>query len=99
VQIAPGSPVVLNNFFGGASPDNGGNNFMFVDNADYNALAEEAKVASPEETCGLWQDAEAALLDRFDVFPMAENIVPTYVSGAEIERTDVILPTAIRMVG
>ena len=99
VQIAPGSPVVLSNFFAGNSPDNGGNNFMFVENEAYNALAEEASSASPEETCGLWQEAEAELLKRFDVFPLAENIVPTYVSGAVIERTDIILPTAIRMVG
>lgn len=99
VQIAPGSPVILDLFFGGATPDQGGLNFMFVDNPEYNALAEQAKVASPEEACGLWQQAETELIERFDTFPVIDNILPNWQSGAVFEQPNFITPTSIRMLG
>lgn len=99
VQIAPGGPVIVNTFFGGETPDKGGNNFMFVDNPEYDALAEQAKTASPEETCDLWQQAEAKLIERTDVFPIADAQDFMYLNGAEVERPNFIRPTSIRMVG
>ncbi|MBM3715080.1 MAG: ABC transporter substrate-binding protein, partial [Actinobacteria bacterium] len=99
VQIAPGSPVVLDLFFGGATPDQGGLNFMFVDNPEYNALAAEAKTAAPDEACGLWQQAERELIDRFDTFPVIDNILPNYQSGAVFEQPNFLNPTSIRMLG
>ena len=99
VQIGPGSPVVLALFFQGATPDKGGLNFMFVDNPEYNALAEQAKVATPEEACGLWQDAEKELIERFDTFPVIDNILPNYQSGAVFDQPNFIMPTTIRMLG
>ena len=63
------------------------------------AVAAEASSASPEETCGIWQDAEAELINRFDVFPVTDNILPTYQSGAVFEQPNFIQPTSIRMLG
>ena len=99
IQIAPGSPVVLALFFAGATPDEGGLNFMFVDNPEYTALAEQAKTASPEEACGLWQQAEQELIERFDTFPVIDNILPNYQSGAVFDQPNFIMPTTIRMLG
>lgn len=99
VQVAPGGPTVLSTFFAGATPEDGGLNFMFVDNPEYNDLVEQAKAATPEETCALWQQAETELIERFDVFPIVDNILPTYMNGATFEMPNFIIPTSIRMVG
>ncbi len=97
IQIAPGGPLVLSTFFAGASAAEGGLNFMFVDNPEYKALVEEASQATPEDTCGIWQDAEKELIERYDVFPVADNILPTYQSGAVFDQPNYIPPTTIRM--
>jgi len=97
VQIGAGSPIVLSLFFAGATPDQGGLNFMFVDHPEYNEVVEQAKVASPDDTCGLWQQAETMLVERFDVFPIIDNILPTYQVGAVFEQPNFIMPTTIRM--
>ncbi len=99
IQIAPGSPIVLALFFDGATPADGGLNFMFVDNPEYTALAAQAKVATPDEACGLWQQAEKELIERFDTFPVIDNILPVYMSGAVFEQPNFLLPTSIRMLG
>jgi peptide/nickel transport system substrate-binding protein len=99
VQVAPGGPAVLSLFFAGATPDAGGLNFGWVDNPEYNALVAEASQASPEEACGLYLDAEAELINRFDIFPLADNILPTYMNGATFDQPNFIMPTTIRMVG
>lgn len=99
IQVAPGGPLVLSTFFNGAMPTDGGLNFMWVDNPEYSALVDEASSASPEDTCGIWQDAEAELMERFDVFPVTDNILPTYQSGAVFDQPNYIQPTSIRMLG
>ncbi|GAA5064958.1 peptide/nickel transport system substrate-binding protein [Thermocatellispora tengchongensis] len=99
VQIAPGGPVTVSTFFAGATPDKGGNNFMFVDNPEYEALVKQASTASPETTCDLWQQAEAKLIERTDVFPLADNELRTYLSGVRLEQPNFVMPTTIRMLG
>jgi len=99
VQVAPGGPVILSTFFDGATPDQGGLNFMWVDNPEYSALVAEASSATPEDSCGIFQDAEKQLIERFDVFPVIDNILPTYQSGAVFEQPNYIQPTSIRMLG
>jgi peptide/nickel transport system substrate-binding protein len=99
VQVAPGGPVILSSFFAGATPDKGGNNFMFVDNPEYEDLVKQANAATPEETCGLWQQAEAKLIERTDVFPLADNELRTYLSGVTLEMPSFVVPTTIRMLG
>ncbi|WP_205855680.1 ABC transporter substrate-binding protein [Phytoactinopolyspora endophytica] len=97
VQIAPGSPNVLSTFFAGETPDDGGLNFIFVDNPEYEALVERARGASPDEACEIWQEAEKELIERFDAFPVIDNILPTYQSGAVFDQPNYIQPTTIRM--
>ncbi|CAH0260041.1 Oligopeptide-binding protein AppA [Microbacterium oxydans] len=99
VQIAPGGPVLLSVFFDGATPDAGGLNFMFVKNPEYSTLVAEASSATPDEACGIWNDAEKELIERFDVFPVIDNILPTYQSGAIFDQPNFIQPTSIRMLG
>lgn len=97
VQVAPGSPPVLASFFAGDTPEEKGNNFMFVDNPEYEALVTQAAEATPEETCDLWQQAEAKLVERTDVFPLADNELATYFSGAKLTSDIFNSPTEIRM--
>ncbi|OZM76481.1 ABC transporter substrate-binding protein [Pseudonocardia sp. MH-G8] len=100
IQLTPSSPVVLSLFFLGGTSENGGYNFMAVDNPEYEALAQQAFTAgSSEQACGLWQQAERELVDRVDVFPLAETRTPTYMSGATFEMPGSIAPTSIRMLG
>jgi peptide/nickel transport system substrate-binding protein len=100
VQLAPGSPVVLSLFFYGETSEDGGYNFMAVENPEYNDLAAQAFEAPDAETaCGLWLDAEKELIDRVDVFPLAETESPTYMSGATFDMPGTIAPTTVRMLG
>lgn len=100
IQLIPGSPVVLSLFFLGETSENGGYNFMAVENPEYEALAAQAFTApSAEEACTLWQRAERELVDRVDVFPLAETESPTYMRGATFEMPGSIAPTSIRMLG
>ena len=100
IQLAPSSPVVLSLFFLGATSENGGYNFMDVQNEEYNALATEAFTAADSETaCDLWLQAEKELIDRVDIFPLAETDSPTYMSGVTFDMPGGIAPTTIRMQG
>ncbi|HEY0189046.1 MAG TPA: ABC transporter substrate-binding protein [Cellulomonas sp.] len=100
IQLAPGSPVVLSLFFLGATSEDGGYNFMAVDNPEYDTLAEQALVASDADTaCGLWLEAEKELIDRVDTYPLADTVTPTYLNGATLEMPGSIMPTSIRMLG
>lgn len=100
VQLAPGSPVVLSLFFLGAHSEEGGYNFMAVDNPEYDALAEQALVAPDADTaCGLWLEAEKELIDRVDTFPAGDTVSPTYLNGVELEMPGSIMPTTVRMLG
>ncbi|MCW4385357.1 ABC transporter substrate-binding protein [Salinibacterium sp. SYSU T00001] len=99
IQISSGGPLIQHMFYGGETPDNGGYNFMFVENPEYEALAQQAMTASPEETCDYWQQAEKELIERVDVAPLADNILPTYMNGAVFEQPGYITPTSIRMLG
>jgi peptide/nickel transport system substrate-binding protein len=100
VQITPGSPVVLATFFDGADPENGGLNFMFVENPEYEALAAQARVAESEDAaCALWREAEAELIERYDAFPVSDMLVRTYMTGYTFEMQNYIIPTSLRVEG
>lgn len=98
IQIPAAGPVALSKNFAGATPDQGGLNFMFADNPEYNELAKQAQTAeSSEAACEIWRDAEKELIERFDVFPVMDTIRPTYQSGAVFEQPNYVQPTTIRM--
>ncbi|MFC7623027.1 ABC transporter substrate-binding protein [Microlunatus sp. GCM10028923] len=96
VLVGSGFPSFIANFFGGEPPPNG-NNFMFVDNPDYNRLAKQAASASPEETCPLWVQAEVALVERFDVIPVVDLVEPVFANKAEFAFRGTLDPTSIRL--
>lgn len=100
IQLAPGTPVTLSLFFLGATSENGGYNFMDVQNEQYKAIAAQAATApDPETACGLWQDAEKELVDRVDIFPLAQTKSPTWFKGATAEMPGYVSAPTIRMVG
>ncbi|MGO1849226.1 MULTISPECIES: ABC transporter substrate-binding protein [unclassified Microbacterium] len=98
IQIGVGSPVTQNLFYGGASPEDGGLNFMGVDDDEYNALAEQAgSAADADEACEYWSEAEKLIVEKFHTLLLTGTIRPTYMSGAEFEFTDYLQPVTIRM--
>ncbi|MGM1017917.1 MAG: ABC transporter substrate-binding protein [Actinomycetota bacterium] len=98
IQIGVGSPVTQDLFYGGASPEDGGLNFMGVVDDEYNALADQASsAADPDEACGYWQEAEKLVVEKFHTFLLTGTERPTYMSGATFEVTDYIQPSTIRM--
>lgn len=100
IQLAPSSPVVLSLFFLGETSENGGYNFMAVENEDYNTLAEQAFQAEDSDSaCDLWLQAEKELIDRVDTFPLADTVSPTWLKGVTLEMPGSIAPTTIRMLG
>ncbi|WP_432515097.1 ABC transporter substrate-binding protein [Kineococcus sp. SYSU DK001] len=100
IQLAPGTPVTLSLFFLGETAENGGYNFMAVQNDAYEQIAAQAATAPDADTAyGLWQDAEKELVDRVDIFPLAQTTSPTWFSGATADLPGYIAPSTIRMVG
>ena len=98
IQIGVGSPVTQDLFYGGAFPEDGGLNFMGVDDPEYNALADQARAAAnPEEACSYWTQAEEVVVENFHTFLMAGTESPTFMNGATFEITDYIQPVTIRM--
>lgn len=98
IQIGVGSPVTQNLFYGGASPEDGGLNFMGVVDEDYLSLAAQAEsAADADEACGYWKQAEKLVVENFHTFLLTGTIRPTYMSGASFEITDYIQPVTIRM--
>ncbi|GGL42543.1 ABC transporter substrate-binding protein [Phycicoccus endophyticus] len=100
IQLAPGTPVVLSLFFLGDTSEQGGYNFMDVQNTAYNDLATQAMSApDADAACDLWQSAEKELVDRVDVYPLAQTTSPTFFTGATADVPWGIAPTTIRMLG
>lgn len=98
IQIGVGSPVTQDLFYGGASPEDGGLNFMGVDDPEYKALAQQARVAADEAAaCELWKEAEKVVVENTHTFLLAGIELPTYESGASFDVTDYLQPITIRM--
>lgn len=98
IQIGVGSPVTQDLFYGGAFPEDGGLNFMGVNDPEYVAFADQARAAAtPEEACDSWQQAEKVVVESFHTFLMAGTEAPTFMNGATFEITDYIQPVTIRM--
>lgn len=98
IQIGVGSPVTQDLFYGGASPEDGGLNFMGVVDDEYNALADQARASSDaEEACGYWEQAEQVVVESFHTFLLTGTIRPTFMSGATFEFTNYLQPVTIRM--
>jgi len=98
IQIGVGSPVTQDLFYGGAFPEDGGLNFMGVNDPEYVAHADQARAAAtPDEACESWEQAEKVVVESFHTFLMAGTEAPTFMNGATFEITDYIQPVTIRM--
>lgn len=97
IQISSGGPTIQHAFYGGATPDEGGLNFMATDSAEYDEIAERAFTAAPDEACGHWEEAERLLVEDFHTYPVAGTVLPTFMNGAVFEETSYIQAPSIRM--
>ncbi|MFL1380031.1 MULTISPECIES: ABC transporter substrate-binding protein [unclassified Nocardiopsis] len=97
IQISSGGPTIQHAFYGGATPDEGGLNFMATDSAEYDEAAALAFTAAPDEACGYWEDAERILVENFHTFPLTGTVLPTFMNGAVFEETSYIQAPSIRM--
>lgn len=97
IQVSSGEPTIQDAFYGGATPEKGGLNIMATNDKDYDAAAKRALSASPDEACGLWEEAEKILVDNFHTFPTTGTELPTFMNGAVFEETSYIQAPSIRM--
>lgn len=97
IQISSGGPTIQHSFYGGATPDKGGLNFMATESDEYDEVAEKAFTATPDDACKRWQDAEQLLVEDFHTFPLAGTVLPTFMNGAVFEETSYIQAPSIRM--
>ncbi|PSL00315.1 peptide/nickel transport system substrate-binding protein [Murinocardiopsis flavida] len=97
IQISSGGPTIQHAFYGGATPDKDGLNFMATSSDEYDEIAERAFSAAPDEACGHWEDAERLLVEEFHTFPLAGTVLPTFMNGAVFEETSYIQAPSIRM--
>nr|WP_246278855.1 ABC transporter substrate-binding protein [Phytohabitans rumicis] len=90
-------PATLVPFLSGATPPKG-LNYGFIDNPVYAKLVGEAPALPQPEACAKWVAAEAALVNRADVVPMADNLQPVFGKGATFDAySDSIHPDSVRM--
>ncbi|MFC6082714.1 ABC transporter substrate-binding protein [Sphaerisporangium aureirubrum] len=76
-----------------------GTNFAAIDNDGYLAAATKAMGATGADGCKDWFAAEQALYESADLVPFANNVIPTFLKGAELSIVGSIVPTSIRMLG
>ncbi|MFE7226657.1 ABC transporter substrate-binding protein [Nocardioides sp. NPDC057577] len=86
-------------FLSGPAPAEGGNNFAGIANTGYDAAVKTAMAKNGAEGCADWLAAEASLFESYDVVPFANNLLPFFSQGAELEVVGGVVPTSIRMLG
>jgi peptide/nickel transport system substrate-binding protein len=86
-------------FLSGPGVKDGGTNFAGIDNADYAAGVQKAMAQNGAEGCADWLAAEGKLYAANDVIPFANNLLPFFSKGAELEVVGNVVPTSIRMLG
>lgn len=84
-------------FLSGPGPADGGNNFAGIANAGYDAAVKTAMGKNGAEGCSDWLAAEASLFEAHDMVPFANNLLPFFSKGAELEVVGGVVPTSIRM--
>lgn len=85
-------------FFSGPIPPQG-RNAGAVDNPEYRRLVAQASAMPDEASCPVWQQAEAALVKRADVFAVAETTAIWFSGKARfrVAADTTIVPTSIRL--
>lgn len=85
-------------FFSGPLPPQG-RNAGAIDNPEYLRLVGQASAIPDEASCPVWQQAEAALVKRADVFAVAETTAIWFTGKArfQVAANTTIVPTSIRL--
>lgn len=90
-------PSQLVPFVSGPLPPQG-TNFAHVQNSQYDSLTAKAASMAGDAGCPSWTAAESALLERLDVVPFANTVVPTFGDNTRFEISQgAIKPSSIRM--
>jgi peptide/nickel transport system substrate-binding protein len=91
-------PFQYSDFFGGPSPQNGGDNFGRIDNPQFDKLSTEALATQGTAGCSLWNQAQEALMARADVIPISTLPDPFYLHDATMQAVGVLeVPSSIRL--
>lgn len=90
-------PSQIGPFVSGPKPP-AGTNFAHIENARYASQAAEAAKLPGDSGCATWLAAETALLERLDVVPYINSVIPTFGSNAKFKiNFGTIEPSSIRM--
>lgn len=84
-------------FLSGPGLADGGTNFSGIDNPDYSAAVEAAMAKNGAEGCADWLAAESALFAGNDMVIFANNLLPFFMKGAEMEVIGSVVATSIKM--
>jgi peptide/nickel transport system substrate-binding protein len=90
-QIAP--------FLSGPGVKDGGNNFSGITNSDYDAGVKTAMSKNGADGCQDWLAAEGKLFAASDLVLFANNLLPFFSKGAQLDVVGSVVPTSIRMLG
>ena len=101
VPVSRELPVQLTPIFQGPPPPEGGLNWSYISNPDYDELVEKAAAQLDESGCPDWEAAEVALIERVDVVPFAESRTPVFGSSRvrfEVGPLGIVSPMSVRVV-
>lgn len=91
-------PFQYSDFFGGPSPQNGGDNFGDIHNPQFEKLSAQALGTLGTAGCALWVQAQKALMHRADVIPISVIDNPYYLYRVTAQASGILLvPTSIRL--
>ncbi|MFI9455489.1 ABC transporter substrate-binding protein [Amycolatopsis sp. NPDC052450] len=86
-------------FVSGPKPP-AGTNFAHIENERYTAQAAQAARMPGDSGCATWLAAETALIERLDVVPYVNSVIPTFGSNARFKVSfGSVEPSSIRMYG
>jgi peptide/nickel transport system substrate-binding protein len=75
-----------------------GTNFAHIENERYASQAAQAAQLPGDSGCATWLAAESALIERLDVVPYVNSVIPTFGSNARFKiNFGTIEPSSIRM--
>ncbi len=84
-------------FVSGPKPPSG-TNFAHIENKSYEAQAAQAAQMPGDSGCATWLAAESALIERLDVVPYVNSVIPTFGSNAKFKvNFGSVEPSSIRM--
>ncbi|MFI6306165.1 ABC transporter substrate-binding protein [Amycolatopsis thailandensis] len=100
ISLAPVTlllPSQVSSFVSGPKPP-AGTNFAHIENEKYTSEAAKAAQLPGDSGCATWLAAESALIERLDVVPYVNSVVPIFGSNARFKvNFGTIEPSSVRM--